>query len=568
MRQTPAPFGTSTPNIFSYEKWLDSFLRVILRAALGFGLLLLAGSLFSHTEPILLALYSTAYVGLLFATFVKLPYRFKASLFLFLLFALGVSGLLENGIRGDSRLFFPIFIIMTAMLFGQKSVGTAIVLTILATLGVGIPILSGYLPLISAGRGITVGAWDAWAMALIENIVLALLVTTGLRMLQDEFNLAEKFSRQALTELNVERSKLETRVDERTKDLERRAKQLQVAADVGSAAARLRDLGELLNQTTTLISERFNFYHVGIFLVDEEGEYAVLRSSNSEGGQRMLVRGHKLKIGQVGIVGYVTGLGEPRIALDVGKDATYFDNPDLPETRSEMALPLMVGNRILGALDVQSREEVAFTEEDISILKVLADQVAIAIDNARLFSDTQAALENTRRAYAEVSREGWQRLLRERQTEVGYVSQPSGDILPITHEVSKEYVKALSSRQVVLSNEDTTLHVPIFIRDEPIGVVRLDKQNDGSRWTKDQIGLAGTLSEQLAIALESARLYQDISQRAERENVISDITTKINSSIQLDVILRNTVQELGHALGDSEIILQLGSHVEKGKKRD
>ena len=149
---------------------------------------------------------------------------------------------------------------------------------------------------------------------------------------------------------------LEQRVAERTQALERRAIQLQAAADVGGTAARLRDLDELLRQVTRLISQRFGFYHVGIFLLDERGEYAVLRASNSEGGQRMLTRGHKLKVGQVGIVGYVTGAGEARIALNVGEDIQYFNNPDLPTTQSEMALPLIVGGRILGALDIQSSQ--------------------------------------------------------------------------------------------------------------------------------------------------------------------------------------------------------------------
>jgi len=568
MTASPPPTGFSNANVFSYERWLESFLRIILRASLVLGALLLISSVLSNTETILLVIYSVAYAGLLIAFLVKMPFQFRAGLFLFLLLALGVSGLLENGIRGDSRLFLPIFIIMTAMLFGNRSIVYAIALVILASGAIGYLALTGHLVLISAHSGITVGTWDAWLMALLENVILAFLVTTGLKMLQDEFAVAQEHSTEAIQELNRERAMLETRVAERTREIERRAVQLQVAAEVGKAATRYRDLNELLNQTSNLISERFNFYHVGIFLIDERGEYAVLKSSNSQGGRRMLARGHQLKVGQVGIVGYVTGLGEPRIALDVGSDAVFFDNPDLPETRSEMALPLMVGSKILGALDVQSTQPSAFNEEDISVLRVLSDQVAIAIENARLFSDTQAALENTRRAYGEISRADWQRLLRERQTDIGYIAQTSGEVRPIAQELSKEYYKALDTGQAVIANEGGTLFMPVFVRDEPVGVIRLDKPRDGGKWGEDEINLANTLCVQLGAALENARLYQASSQRAEQETILSDITSKINSSIQLDMILRNTVQELGHALGDSEVILQLGSHPEKGSKRE
>lgn len=349
---------------------------------------------------------------------------------------------------------------------------------------------------------------------------------------------------------------LEQRVAERTRALERRAVQLQAAADVGGTAARLRNLDELLRQVTRLISRRFGFYHVGIFLLDERGEYALLRAANSEGGQRMLARGHKLKVGQVGIVGNVTETGQPRIALDVDQDTEFFNNPDLPLTHSEMALPLIVGGKVLGALDVQSVEEAAFAEEDVTTLRVLADQIAIAIENARLFTESQTALDTARRAYGETSREGWQRMLGESQVEMGYISLAGGQVLPADGQASPEFERAIETGEPVLSNGKNTLHLPIKIRGQSIGAIRLDKSRENGRWSPEEITLANTLSEQLGTALEGARLYSDISQRAEREFIISDIASKIGASIQLDTILRTTVQELGRALGDSEVILQ------------
>lgn len=352
---------------------------------------------------------------------------------------------------------------------------------------------------------------------------------------------------------------LEQRVAERTQALERRAIQLQAAADVGGTAARLRDLDELLRQVTRLISQRFGFYHVGIFLLDERGEYAVLRASNSEGGQRMLTRGHKLKVGHVGIVGYVTGAGEARIALNVGEDIQYFNNPDLPTTQSEMALPLIVGGRILGALDIQSSQESAFSQEDVTTLKVLADQIAIAIENARLFSENKKALETAQRAYGNLSAEGWQRLLRERLKTVGYASLSEGQTSPVSENASPAFLQAIQTGENVLEEDGTVLHLPVKIRGQSIGAIRMEKPEGSGQWTPETIGMADELSIQLGAALESARLYQDISLRAQRDATISEISGRIGGSLRMESILRTTAEELSKVFTGTNILVQLKS---------
>ncbi|MGB8213409.1 MAG: GAF domain-containing protein [Anaerolineales bacterium] len=350
---------------------------------------------------------------------------------------------------------------------------------------------------------------------------------------------------------------LEQRVADRTQALERRAIQLQAAADVGSTAARLRDLNELMRQVTRLISQRFGFYHTGIFLLDDRREYAVLRAANSEGGQRMLARGHKLKVGQVGIVGYVTGTGQARIALNVGEDAAFFNNPDLPTTQSEMALPLIVGGKTLGALDIQSSQEAAFTQEDITTLKVLADLIAIAIENARLFSENQIALETAQRAYGTLSAEGWRHLLSERQKTVGYASLFEGQTSPVSDYSSPGFVEATQTGQNVLENDGTVLHVPVKIRGQSIGAIRMERSSESDKWTPETIAMADALSIQLGAALESARLYQDISLRAQRDATIAEISGRIGGSLRMESILKTTAEELSKVFAGTNILVQL-----------
>jgi GAF domain-containing protein/HAMP domain-containing protein len=349
-------------------------------------------------------------------------------------------------------------------------------------------------------------------------------------------------------------SSLEQRVAERTRDLERRAAQLRAAADVGRAAASIRNLDELLPQVTRLINEHFGYYHAGIFLLDEKGEYAVLQAANSEGGQRMLARGHRLRVGEVGIVGHVTGQGESRIALDVGADAVYFDNPDLPDTRSEMALPLQVSGRVLGALDVQSTEAAAFTQEDIAVLQVLADQVSVAIENARLFAKAQEALEAMRRVYGEVSRQAWEKTLRARP-ELAFRSDEcgvtrAGDIW------RPEMEQAVQEGRTVQipnpkSQASNPLAVPIKVRGQVGGVLDTYKPGEAGLWTAEEIATLEQITEQLGAALESARLYQDVQRTAARERLTRQITDELRHATTTEGIVQTAVDALFKALGTS-----------------
>jgi len=173
------------------------------------------------------------------------------------------------------------------------------------------------------------------------------------------------------------------------KMLERRAMQLQTAAEVSRAANSILAMDELLPQVVNLVRERFDLYYAGLFLVDETDQWAVLRAGTGEPGRKMLETGHKLEVGGASMIGWCIANQKARIVLDVGKEATHFSNPLLPLTRSEMALPLISRDHVIGAMTIQSDQPAAFTQEDINVLQSMADQTANAIENARLFEESQ-----------------------------------------------------------------------------------------------------------------------------------------------------------------------------------
>ena len=347
---------------------------------------------------------------------------------------------------------------------------------------------------------------------------------------------------------------------------ERRATQLAASAQVAHAVSQVRNLDQLLPQVTQLISQTFGYYHVGIFIVDEASQFAVLQAANSEGGQRLLARGHKLAVGKQGIVGHVTGTGQPRIALDVGADAVHFDNPDLPQTHSELALPLTVGGKTFGALDVQSDQSAAFAQEDITVLGTLADQIAIAIENARLFTQTRSALQEAEEAQRRYIREQWAQLAP--LVQVSSHEYHALGVPPVGDAPLPEIEQALLKGEVVTAAATTlatgapalyaeAMAIPIKLAKETLGVIDLQVTDAARGWTEDDMALATAVADQVALALENARLFDQTQRRAQRERLISEIAGKMRAAPDVEGILRTTVQEIRRALGVSHGMIRL-----------
>ena len=377
---------------------------------------------------------------------------------------------------------------------------------------------------------------------------------------------------------------LEAKVDERTSELaqatdemRRRTLQLETSAEVARAITSVRDLDRLLPQVATLISHRFGWYHVGIFLVEDDRQYAVLRAANSEGGQRMLARGHRLQVGQVGIVGHVTGLGRPRIALDVGADAVYFDNPDLPATRSEMALPLLVGDQVIGALDVQSTAPAAYDQEDVALLSALADQVAIAIDNARLFEESRQALREVQAVHRQYLAQEWSRVT-SRRGQLAYEYRDASTP-PLDDFTLPEIDLALARGELVSVPIDShpaqgalaptgarpvaALAAPIKLRDQTIGVVDLHDAGESRYWSEDEIALVKAVSDQVALALENVRLLEAEHEQRMVAEALREAAVTLSGTLAFDELLGRILEQVGRVVpcDATNLMLLEGDHM-------
>ena len=377
-----------------------------------------------------------------------------------------------------------------------------------------------------------------------------------------------------------------------------RAMQLATAAEVSRDATSILDVDQLLTETVNLIRDRFGFYHAGVFLVDDAGEYAVLRAATGEAGQKMLGQQHKLKVGEVGIVGYVTERGEPRIAHDVGQDSVHFDNPLLPNTRSEMAFPLIVHGRVIGALDVQSTEKAAFSNEDVATLQTMADQLAIAIENARLYErELQRAEELTAlNAITEtVSRSldlnvilndalvkvceminvdaGGIYLMDERNDELtltayrglsesflqktkrlkvgeGAIGQAVQAVRPIVVDSLPAAAEPPTDIEEAAIEEGirSWANVPLSTRGRVHGVLSISSHHE-RQFTSREVELLTAIGNQVAVAIENAQLYEKATNRLRETTALHRVSSTLMRTLNLNQLLENILEVLQRSFG-------------------
>ncbi len=354
---------------------------------------------------------------------------------------------------------------------------------------------------------------------------------------RDEFGLLADALNTMADRVRQDILSLEERVVDRTRDVEQRSTYLRAAGEVGYAVTSILNADRLIQQVVDLIRERFNLYYVGLFLVDEANEWVGLRAGTGEAGKKMLAQGHRIKIGD-GMVGWAVLNSQARVAMEVEQDAVRLATSDLPDTRSEAALPLRSRGRVIGALTVQSTLPGVFDAEFISVLQTMADQVAVALDNANLFAESEAAIQTLRRSYGDLSRRAWVDTIRMRRT-AGYIGDATG-------------VRPLHAHSPVSQAQNTegapfALSLPIKVRDQLLGYIEARKPQ-ANEWSKDEQALMETLVDQLGVALENARLYEDTQKRAEQERLLSDITAKVRSSTDINMIMQTAMQELAEAL--------------------
>lgn len=502
-----------------------------------------------------LILLTTIVAGLLIVTiFRRISIGIRTRALLVLLFAISVITLMQNGLYGNGSILLLSIPVLGVILLGALGTRVGLPLTIGAMTIVGLMMVTGAIPAPSLPPNYGNSSPVSWTVAVGIFALTAIIMTTTLWYFVRGMEISLQKQGYLAEELDRERLMLETRVAERTENLERRLLQIRTAADISRTISNQMDVDRLLPDVCELIKERFELYYVGIFLIIEEiegdadyspakaqagGIYAVLSAGTGEAGRNMLAASHKLLVGGDSMIGWATGFRQARIALDVGMEAVRFSNPHLPNTRSEMALPIMVQDQVLGAISIQSDKAEAFDDDDITVLQGIADSLGSAIQNARLFTEVQNSLDEIQTLHRHYLQQAWSDVIQS-QGELAYTYQPT--YLGETADAAN------------------TIEVPLKLRDQVIGRLTLEADDGGATsdtWSPEKLALIETIADQAALALENARLLEETQHRAEYESVRASIANKVWQSTNVDTILRTALQELGASLGAVEGIIQL-----------
>ncbi|HAV76904.1 MAG TPA: hypothetical protein DCX53_06070 [Anaerolineae bacterium] len=533
---------------FQYELWRERFLRSIQIGGLVFGLIALIPNLITAPNAVFITIFLTAYFLLILTTVIKFSYNVRAGMIVFLLYGLGVSGIFENGLWGDARLFFLAFVCMSLLVFNYRFGIIATGLSMVTFAIGGWLVLNGQIK-VSSLENSAPGSPAAWIEMGVVLLLLSAIFIAALKYFQDEFSQSQEISLAAFNNLQRGRTSLETLVDDRTAQLTKKTEQFRAASYIARQTAELQDLESILKVSVDLITDQFGYYHAGIFLMNESDDEVILQEASSEGGRRMLEKGHSLKVGSQGIVGYAASAKKPRIALDVGADAVFFNNLELPATRSEIALPLVIRNKVLGILDIQSDQPQAFNVDDIDVLQTLADQIAVAIENIRLLDEAQTALKQIEALTILRTREAWSQKSKEGNFTFTYTP--------------------LGMRAGKPSDEfNQSIKIPIALRGQKIGSISLARKNN-SPWSAIDLAMVNEVAYQTGLAVDNVRLVEEATERARQEQTVGELATRFSQATEVDSLLQTAARELGQVADVAEVSVYIGQIPEQSpnKKR-
>ncbi len=374
--------------------------------------------------------------------------------------------------------------------------------------------------------------------------------------------LAEAFSTMT-AQLRELIGSLEKQVAERTRGLE-------TVVEISQQLAGILEVSDLLRQVVVLTKERFDYYHVHIYLADETSEKLVMTEGYGQAGAEMKRQGHTIALSaEQSLVARAARLRRIVLVQDVREDPEWLPNELLPETRAEMAVPIISGTKVLGVLDVQSNQVDGLTDEDGAVLWALANQVAVAVRNAESFAETQQALNEAEKLQRLYTGQAWERFGATRPTTDYEIRQAV--LPPIGQITTPEAVTAAQHKQTIglriggdggpgaAEGTEAAIATPLKIGDEIIGVLGVRDANPDRRWTEEETALIEAVSEQMSLALENARLFEETGRRAGRERIIADVTRQIWASGELDYVMRTAVEQLGKTLDASKVVLRLGT---------
>lgn len=494
---------------------------------------------------------AVVYLAAIFALgyFGKTSYLLRAISSVALTYVIAILSFDNYGLVGDARLWLVLFVALSTVMLGSRASIFANLISIITYLVAGFLILNGQIS-IKVPLGIDYSSsLESWVTAgfttLFVNIIISVSVTALLRGLErslSDLQSTYEETKALSSELTVEHNQL----DLRTRSLENRLAQIRNAAEIIKAMGTILEPEELMHKVVNLVKERFDLYYVGIFTIDDRRRYAYLAAGSGEAGEKMLSENHQLAVGGSSMVGWATAHGEPRISLNVDQESIRFRNPHLPLTRSELALPIAVGAETIGAMSIQSTEPNAFDDDDITMLQSISDSLGIALDNARLFQKFESGLAEIQQLNRRYLSESWSNIWAEEERSAHQYYETAG---------------------YETTGDEREMNVPLILRGDQI-IGNISFATEQTELSSDDKEFLEAITNQAALALESARLLDEANKRVEQEQALRQLTSRFAQSLDFETLLQTVVKEIGQIPLVREAAIHVSPPAEVVKKEN
>jgi GAF domain-containing protein len=525
-------------NSFDYKGWRENFIVTILRIICLLGIAIIAVSFPTATIADRI-LFISLYLILLMITILRVGYSVRAFALLFVVFTIGTNSILAWGPWLDGSVFFIAFIALSALLFDQRVDIAALAISIFTFAVIAALQQRGIYQFRSPNVPVT--TLIDWAAYTIDFSIISAILIIAIGQFKKEFALVVQNMQNTFKVLTTERAQLEDRVRERTDELETRAIQLRSSATISKTIAELQDISELMEMATSLTSEQFGYYHVGLYLLDERKKTAFLQTASSAAGKQLVGQGFRIEPDRFNLINQVVEYNRPYITSDVD-DANFAHDVNFPFTRSRMILPLTVRNNVIGILDIHSDQPQYFTMQDAEVLQTLADLVAISIDNVRLINETKNLVLQLEANSSIQTRETWTKFTSRRKPAYQYT--PAG-------------VRPLFAN----SKQDGSdgLNVPLVLHGQNIGNITLKRKGVAATWSERERILVEKVANQVSLALENSRLVDETQKNALRDQMIANISARIRETLNVESVLRTATTELRRVFDLKEAEISIGT---------
>lgn len=516
----------STPNQSTqdvYRAWRERFILPLLFGMLIFGGIALFPAISASSSILVNGIFLGTYAIVALMAIFRFSYNIRISAFLFSVFMLGIGELLTHGILGDGLFFFLGLVIFATMLSSPRAGIVSIIVSIAAFVVMGWLMLTDRLETLNPLASPAILA--DWISASAALVMFGIVIIIGFQQLEREFSDAQKQVAESLSIVRDERNNLENRVQERTLQLRR-------INEVEQAVSAVLDEQELLPLAVKFIQNEFGFYHTAIYLSDATGQWLELKEAAGETGKVLKEKKHRIQISGKSITAQIVRSKTGQILTDTNQ--ILRENPLFPYTRSLIIVPLIVGDTVLGVLEMHSSKDNEFLPQDLDAYQNMANGISIAIENSKLFQEAQQSIAEMRATQRQYLGTAWSNLSTERSLSYALGDKDTEDVSP--------------------------LEVPLALRNQMIGQIQLASS---AEWSSEQKNLIEAIAAQATLALENARLVEGSQFTAAQEKLANEIVSKIWASPNMDGILQTAVRELGRGLEASEVEIEISM---EGKK--